>query len=127
MKTNVIAQLVLLFMIQWLSIAVIILNASALNLSKDSEGGLIMALETGPQDYILLIMGALSMFAVSLLLCLFLQNLFRLMKKEITSPPRHILYTEAVLAFIVVALWTPAVFIILHHFKGKYILLIVRL
>jgi hypothetical protein len=121
-NNSAILQISLLFLIQWLSITVIVLNALALNASKDPNQGLIMAFDTGPQDFIVLIMGATSLFAVSLLLCLYLHMFFRLLgNKQLTiySMSQKVLSTEIVLSIIIIALWTPATAIITKHFNGK--------
>lgn len=113
-------QISSLFLIQWLSIVVIILNASALNASKDSNQGLILASEAGTQDYILLIMAASSLFAVSLLLCLYLQLLLRLLgNKPISAPSKKVLYIEIIFAAIIIALWMAATVIVHSFFNGK--------
>lgn len=116
---NAFIQIGSLFLIQWLSIAVIVLNASALNASKDSNQGLIMASETGPQDFIMLIMSATSLFCVSLLLCLYLQLFFRLMGNKPFSLSKSVLYVEVAFSLIVISLWTAATVIVLKHFNGS--------
>jgi hypothetical protein len=117
---NTVIQISALFLIQWLSIVVIILNASALNASKDSNQGLILASETGPQDYILLIMAASSLFAVSLLLCLYIQLFLRLIgNNPISSPSKKVLYVEIAFSLIIIASWMAASIIVLHVFNRK--------
>lgn len=118
-RKSAIVQISLLFLIQWLSITVIILNALALNASKDSNQGLIMAFDTGLQDYISLILGAASLFAVSLLLCLYLQFFFRLLGNHPKSPSKKVLGTEIVFSIVITLLWTSATAINLNHFNGN--------
>lgn len=117
---NAFIQIGSLFLIQWLSIAVIVLNASALNASKDSNQGLIMSSETGPQDFIMLIMSATSLFCVSLLLCLYLQLFFRLMGNKPFSLSKSVLYVEVAFSFIIISFWTAATVIVSKHFNGSY-------
>ncbi|KAG2235514.1 hypothetical protein INT48_003077 [Thamnidium elegans] len=109
-KNNVIVQISLLFLIQWLSIAVIVLNALALNMSKDQ--GLVIA-ESGPQDFILLIMASASLIIVSLLLCVSLPMLL----SHTIELSKKLLAIEIVFSILVIALWTTATSIILTKFN----------
>lgn len=113
-KKNVIVQVTLLFLIQWHSIAVVALNALALNISKDQ--GLVIA-ESGPQDYILLIMASASLIIVSLLLCISLPML--LSRTTTMGLSKKLLAVEIVFAILVIALWTTASSIILSKFNCK--------
>lgn len=118
-KKSVIIQISLLFLIQWLSISVVVLNALALNASKDSDQGLIMATDTDVQDFILLIMAAASLFAVSLLLCIYLQIFFGISTGLSIQMSINILVVEIVFAVLIIALWTSATAIVLSSFSGK--------
>lgn len=120
-KVNMIIQIILLFLIQWLSIAVIVLNALALHSAKDLDQGLIMATETGFQDFVLLIMAAASLFTVSSLLCVYLQVFFRYSTGPSTKTFKNILVTEIVCSILIIALWTSATSILLSMFHGMHI------
>jgi hypothetical protein len=117
-KKHAVLQIVLLFVIQWLSVAVIILNALALDSVKDSDQNLIIATKTGPQEFILLVIGAVSLFTSSLLLCAYLHILFRLLGNQPTTSSKKVLVTEIVLSFIIIALWTTSSIIISIHFDS---------
>lgn len=117
-KTNIIIQIILLFLIQWLSISVIVLNALALNSAKDSDHGLIMAAETGVQDFVLLIMAAVSLFSVSLLLYIYLQMFYRSSMGFSVKISKKILMAEIVFSISIIALWTSATVIIQSIYNG---------
>lgn len=117
-KKAAIIQMAFLFLIQWLSITIIILNALALNSAKNSNQGLIVAAESGPQEYILLIMGAISLLASSLLLIMYLQIFLRLLGDHPLDISKRILAFEIVLALVVIALWSTASGIIAARFNG---------
>jgi hypothetical protein len=119
-KKHAVLHIALLFVIQWLSVTVIILNALALNSIKDSNQNLIIATKTGPQEFILLIIGAVSLFAASLLLCVYLHIMFRLLGKHPIATSKKVLVTEFVLSIIIITLWTTASIIILVHFNSMY-------
>lgn len=116
-KTNIIIQIILLFLIQWLSISVIVLNALALNSAKDSDHGLIMAAE-GVQGFVLLIMAAVSLLSVSLLLCTYLQMFYRSSMGLSVKISKKILMTEIVFSISIIALWTSATVIIQSIYNG---------
>lgn len=117
-KKVAIIQMAFLFLIQWLSITIIILNALALNSAKNSNQGLIVAAESGPQEYILLIMGAISLLASSLLLIMYLQIFIRLLGDHSLDLSKRILVFEIVLTLVVIALWSTASGIIAARFNG---------
>lgn len=117
-KKAAIIQMAFLFLIQWLSITIIILNALALNSAKNSNQGLIVAAESGPQEYILLIMGAISLLASSLLLIMYLQIFLRLLGDHPLDLSKRILAFEIVLTLVVIALWSTASGIIAARFNG---------
>jgi hypothetical protein len=117
-KKAAIIQMVFLFAIQWLSIAIIILNALALNSAKKSNQGLIVAAESGSQEYILLIMSAISLLASSLLLITYLQIFLRLLGDHPQDLSKRILAFEIGLTLVVIALWSTASGVIVAHFNG---------
>ncbi|KAI7893466.1 uncharacterized protein EV154DRAFT_549803 [Mucor mucedo] len=115
-KVDMVIQIILLFLIQWLSIAVIVLNALALHSAKDLNQGLIMAAETGLQDFVLLVMAAASLFIVSLFLCVYLQMFFRHPTGPSMKTSKTILVTEVVCSIFIIALWTSATSVLLSMF-----------
>jgi hypothetical protein len=117
-KKHALIHIILLVIIQWLSISVIILNALALNSVKDNKVGLIIDSDSGPQEYLLLIMGATSLFAASLILCLYIQIIYRFINRDTFSPSKTVLGAEVVMSIIVIALWSSSTAIIVNHFNG---------
>ncbi|KAL0138234.1 hypothetical protein V8B55DRAFT_1391565 [Mucor lusitanicus] len=101
-------EMALLFVIQWLSITIIILNALALNAAKNSNQGLIIAAESGPQEYTLLVMGAISLLASSLLLIMYLHIFPRLLGDRPLDLSKRLLAFEIVLTLVIIALWSTA-------------------
>ncbi|GAN06755.1 hypothetical protein MAM1_0135d06245 [Mucor ambiguus] len=107
----------LLFVIQWLSITTIILNALALNEAKNSNQGLIIAAESGTKEYTLLILGAISLLASSLLLIMYLHIFLRLLGDRPLDLSKRLLAFEIVLTLVVIALWSTASGVIVACFN----------
>ncbi|KAI9483061.1 MAG: hypothetical protein EXX96DRAFT_556663 [Benjaminiella poitrasii] len=118
-KNRVIIQILLLFIIQWLSISVVILNALALNETKNINQGLIIAAKSGPQEFVLLILGTISLFAASLLLCPYLQMTLRFLENRspVSLLSRRFLMLEIALSITIIAVWTISSVIILIQFN----------
>lgn len=117
-KRAAIIQMAFLFVIQWLSIAIIILNALALKAATSSNQGLIIASESGPQEYTLLIMGAISLLASSFLLLIYLHVFLRLLADRPFDLSKRVLAFEIVLILVVIALWSTASGVIVARFNG---------
>ncbi|KAI9499522.1 hypothetical protein BDB00DRAFT_866395 [Zychaea mexicana] len=112
---DAIAHITLLVMVQWISIAAIVLNAIALNVASSSSQGLI-ASNPGPQDYLLVVLGAISLLGASLLLCLHLHVFLQLMDNRPFAPSKTILASEMTTGVILIALWASATSIILTNY-----------
>lgn len=112
-------HLALLVLVQWISLAVVILNATALFLLKYSQHntGLVNQ-QRAPADYMLLILGSLSVLASSLLLLKHLHIHFRII--DVFAPPRTLSAAEVILSVISIALWTVATSLILTHSQGIF-------
>lgn len=121
-KKHVVLQITLLVVIQWTSVTVIILNLLALILVKDSNQNLIIATKTGPQEFILLVIGAVSLLTASLLLCIYLHTQFRLLGNHPIGPSKKVLIIEIGLSIINIVLWATASITILICFNRMYIL-----
>ncbi|KAI8644886.1 hypothetical protein BD408DRAFT_441424 [Parasitella parasitica] len=118
-KRAAIIQMALLFVIQWLSISSIVLNALALSTARHLDQGLIVASEYGPQEYTLLIMGAISLFASSILLITYVHIFLRLLGDRPLKLSKRILAFEIGLTLIVIALWSTASGIILTRYNAS--------
>ncbi|KAL7324549.1 hypothetical protein PS15p_209728 [Mucor circinelloides] len=116
-KRAAMIQMAFLFVIQWLSITIIILNALALNAAKSSNQGLIIAAESGPHEYTLLIMGAISLLASSLLLIMYLHIFLHLLGDRPLGLSKRLLAFEIVLTLVVIALGSTASGIISARFN----------
>ncbi|CEP16824.1 hypothetical protein [Parasitella parasitica] len=117
-KRAAIIQMALLFVIQWLSISSIVLNALALSSARSLDQGLIVASESGPQEYTLLIMGAISLLASSILLITYVHIFLRLLGDRPLKLSKRILAFEIALTLIVIALWSTASGIMLTRYNG---------
>ncbi|KAI7907753.1 uncharacterized protein BX663DRAFT_491926 [Cokeromyces recurvatus] len=117
-KNKDIIHISLLYIIQYLSISVIILNALALNETKNTNQGLIIAAKSGPQEYILLILGAISLFAAFLLLCSYLRMVPCLLENKSILLSKRALILEICLSAIIIFLWTLISVNILMYFHG---------
>ncbi|KAI8148939.1 hypothetical protein BJV82DRAFT_653153 [Fennellomyces sp. T-0311] len=111
-----VAHITLLVLIQWISIAVIILNAFSLSTSSEANQGLI-APRSGPQDFLLLILGSVSLLGSSLLLCLHLHVYFQLIGDRPYAPSKAILGMEMAVGVILIGLWASATSIIVTNFQ----------
>jgi hypothetical protein len=116
-KRQVYIQLVALFLIQCSSIAVIVLNALALNSVNNLNRGLIVATESSPQEFLIIIMGVLSLLFSTILLCFYIQ-LYS--SATMAQPSKKILAFETGLSLFIIALWMTLNIIILTRFNGKY-------
>ncbi|KAI8879198.1 hypothetical protein K501DRAFT_194151 [Backusella circina FSU 941] len=107
-------HLFLLVLIQWISLAVVILNATALYLLRGSNKGMV-TMNSSPADYTLLILGSMSFVASTIILVFHLQLYYRITEDQPFLPPRALSASEVILGVISVALWTVASSIILTH------------
>lgn len=114
-------HLSLLVLVQWISLAVVILNATALFLLSGSQHSGLVNVQSSPADYMLLILGSLSFIGSSILLLLHLNFHFRIMDDGSFTPPRALSATEVIMSVISIALWTVATSLILTHSQGNYI------
>lgn len=112
-------HLALLVLVQWISLAVVILNATALFLLRHSQHSGLVNNHSSPADYMLLILGSLSFVASSIFLLLHLQLHLRIVDDTPFTPPRALSATEVIMSVISIALWTVATSVILTHSQGK--------
>ncbi|KAI9252743.1 hypothetical protein EDC94DRAFT_620532 [Helicostylum pulchrum] len=108
-------HLALLVLVQWISLAVVILNATALFLLRTVQHSGLVTTHSSPADYILLILGSLSFIISSIFLLMHLQLHFHIIDDIPFTPPRVLSATEVIISVISIALWTVATSIILAH------------
>ncbi|KAI8988938.1 hypothetical protein BDB01DRAFT_849042 [Pilobolus umbonatus] len=109
-------HLALLVLVQWISLAVVILNGTALHL-LDGTSGVVHSPST-PADYMLLILGVLSFIGSTIILLLHFYLYYRLNFNEeqlIFSPPKSISAAEVILSVAFIVLWTVTTSIILSQ------------
>lgn len=111
-------HLALLVLVQWISLAVVILNATALFLLKNSQHTGLVSQKQSPADYMLLVLGSLSFLASSILLLLHLQFHYHIIGDNPYAPPRALSAAEVIFSVIPIALWTAATSLILTHSQG---------
>lgn len=112
-------HLALLVLAQFISLAVVILNATALYLLRNSQYSGIVKTYSSPADYVLLILGSTSFVGSTAFLFLHLHLYFRIMDDHPFSPPKTLSATEVIISVISIALWTVATSVILTHSQGK--------
>lgn len=108
----------LLIAIQWISITAIILNGLAIHMATGTTQGLLMA-DKGPQDFLLVIIGAVSLLGSSLVLCLHIHVFYRLIEGRPFAPSKKVLVCEVAVGVVLVALWTASVSLIMTTYHGK--------
>lgn len=111
-------HLALLVLVQWISLAVVILNATALFLLKGSEHSGLVNTISSPADYMLIILGSLSFVGSSILLLAHLHIHFRIFDDSPYAPPKGLSASEIILSVISLALWTVATALILTRSQG---------
>jgi hypothetical protein len=113
-------HLALLVLVQWISLAVVILNATALYLLRSSQhSGLVDTTQSNPADYMLLILASSSFVGSTVFLLLHLQLHFQIIDDHPFSLPKSLSATEMMISVISIALWTVATSVILTHSQGK--------
>jgi hypothetical protein len=112
-------HLALLVLVQWISLAVVILNATALYLLRSSQHRGLVNTHSSPIDYMLLILSCTSFAGSTVFLLLHLQLHFRIADDHSFSPPKSLIATEVIVSVISIALWTVATSVILTHSQGK--------
>lgn len=117
-RNEAIIHISLLVLIQWISIAVMVLNAISLKTASGALQGIIATIP-GPQDYLLIVLGAASLLAASLLLCLHLHVFFRLIDNRPFAPSKAILAMQMTAGVMLVALWASATSIVMTSYNGK--------
>jgi hypothetical protein len=119
-KQEGILHMCLWIMLQWLSLAVVVLNAVALRLSKQQPQlqNKLVSSYTGAQDGILIVLGVVSFLAASIPFCLHLVVYYR--SQRSFAPSKLVLISELSIGVIMVILWTGASSIVLTHFHGRY-------
>ncbi|KAI7882700.1 hypothetical protein K492DRAFT_193214 [Lichtheimia hyalospora FSU 10163] len=115
-RNEAIIHISLLVLIQWISIAVMVLNAISLNNASGAMQGII-ATTPGPQDYLLIVLGAASLLAASLLLCLHLHVFFRLIDNRPFAPSKAILAMQMTAGVMLIALWASATSIVMTSYN----------
>ncbi|KAI8088876.1 uncharacterized protein BX664DRAFT_358506 [Halteromyces radiatus] len=113
-----IVHMCLLVMIQWISIAVVVLNSVAYSMSQQHPllDGKLVSSQSGPQDILLIVLGVTSFLAASLPLCLHLYIYYRSNGACSFSPSKIVLISELCIGVVMVTLWTAASSIVLTHF-----------
>lgn len=122
-RNEAIIHISLLVLIQWISIAVMVLNAISLKTASGALQGIIATIP-GPQDYLLIVLGAASLLAASLLLCLHLHVFFRLIDNRPFAPSKAILAMQMTAGVMLVALWASATSIVMTSYNGKSYIII---
>lgn len=112
-------HLALLVLVQWISLAVVILNATALYLLRFSKHSGLVNVYSSPADYMLLILGSLSFVGSTLYLFLHLHLYFRIIDDHPFTPPKTMSAIEVIMGVISIALWTVTTSVILTHSQGK--------
>lgn len=110
--------IITLFLIQWSSITVIILNSLALTAIESLESqGYIMI---NSQEFVLIILGVISLLLSSILLCFYIQLcLNAIQSKPNTTPSKRLLACQMAISLFLTCLWMSFNIIIMTHFKGK--------
>ncbi|KAL7325885.1 hypothetical protein PS15p_208309 [Mucor circinelloides] len=108
-------HLALLVLVQWISLAVVILNATALYLLRSAKHSGLVNSYSSPADYMLLILGSLSFVGSTIYLFLHLHLYFRIIDDYPFTPPKSMSAIEVIMAVISIALWTVATSVILTH------------
>lgn len=118
-KQEGILHLCLWIMLQWLSLAVVVLNAVALTLSKQHPQlqNKLVSSYAGAQDGILIVLGVVSFLAASVPFCLHLVVYYR--SQRSFAPSKLVLISELAIGVVMVILWTGASSIVLTHFHGR--------
>lgn len=116
-RQNAVIHIPLLVFIQWTSIAVIGLNAVALGSISGDQG--LLDMKSGSQDYLLLVLGGLSLLSSSFLICLYLHTYFHLINNERSAPSRTILTAELAAGILLVALWASGTWVIMSSYHSK--------
>ncbi|KAI9312197.1 hypothetical protein BX666DRAFT_2031366 [Dichotomocladium elegans] len=115
-RSDAVIHISLLSTLQLISIAVLLLNVVAFNITSDSVKGLI-GTAPGPQDYLLIVLSVLSLLAASLLLCLHLHVFFRLIDNRPYAPSKTILATEMTVGVLLVTLWASATSVVMTNYN----------
>lgn len=114
-------HLALLVLVEWISLAVVILNATALYLLRTSHLPGIVNTHSSPADYMLLILASISFIGSTVFLLLHLQLYFRIIDDHPFSPPKSLSASEVIISVISIALWTVTTAVILTHSQGRNI------
>ena len=112
-------HLTLLVLVQWISLAVVILNATALFLLKGSQHSGLVNQYSSPADYMLLLLGSLSFVGSSVLLLYYVNIHFRIFHDCSFAPPKGLSASEVIVSVVLIALWTVATTLILTRSQGK--------
>ncbi|KAK4510144.1 bem46 protein, variant [Mucor velutinosus] len=108
-------HLALLVLVQWISLAVVILNATALYLLRSAKHSGLVNVYSSPADYMLLILGSLSFVGSTVYLFLHFHLYFRIIDEYPFTPSKSMSAVEVMMAVILIALWTVATSVILTH------------
>ncbi|KAI8382957.1 hypothetical protein BD560DRAFT_476042 [Blakeslea trispora] len=116
-------HMLLIMCIQWTSLAVIIVNATALYSLKSSEKSAqgLVSQQGGLIDYILVVLGSSSFIVATFFLFYHLHLYFRIINEQHQSfsPPRTLSAIEVILCVIFIVLWTAVVSLILTYSKDS--------
>ncbi|ORZ19544.1 hypothetical protein BCR42DRAFT_390205 [Absidia repens] len=110
----------LLVMIQWISLATVVLNVVASTLAQNEpqlQGQLVSASKSGLQDTMLIITGIISFLAATFPLCLQLRlSCQSSQHSSFASTTKKILIGELATGVVMVAFWTAVVSVVLTQF-----------
>jgi hypothetical protein len=101
----------ILVLIQWVSLAIVILNTAALYILQ-SSGDKHLKLA----DYVFLVLGAISFIASTVILVFHLHIYYRV--TDTFLPPRHLSITESLFGLISIILWVLVAVLMITRLQG---------
>ncbi|CAO3601048.1 unnamed protein product [Absidia cylindrospora] len=108
-----------LALLQWLSVAVVVLNTIALHMAHNEPQlkGTLVSSQPGLQDSLLVLLGIVSFLAASLPLALhFFVSCRQYHHTSPIVPTKMVLVSEMSIGVIMIILWTAVVSIVMTHF-----------
>ncbi|KAI8875237.1 hypothetical protein K501DRAFT_275577 [Backusella circina FSU 941] len=101
----------ILVLIQWVSLAIVILNTAALYILQSADDRHLRL-----ADYIYLVLGAISFIASTVILVFHLHVYYRV--TDIFLPPRHLSISESLFGLISIILWVLVTVLMITHLQG---------
>ncbi|CAO3651835.1 unnamed protein product [Cunninghamella blakesleeana] len=114
-KQDGIIHICILVIIQWISIAVIVLNQLVLKSNHSKES--IISDQVGLQDILLLVLGVSSFLASALPFSLHLYMYYRSPGIKSFAPKKIVLITEMSVSVVMIGLWSATSAIVFTHFR----------